>query len=494
VDVDLLFTPEELAAWRAHPASRAELLARALDGDEQVVVELVQETRGWDEGASPDPFASRNSDERLRTGELLDALLMERAMRAAHEEGILWSPLLQEVIYDGLPIHDRVREEIPTAAEEARRAESDPRRAAFLSELAAWVEMAAGEPDASRLLDQLPEHTMGALMHRIARASALPERLFRWLLERRPASLGALAEATRLTPEHAGVLGAQMVDEMLAGRSRLDNADALRTLRRRGLWTWSGAGADVQRLARQARDSFAAERAEVEKSMLTGYSPIVGGEEWERAERALRERRRAGQSARFLIDQADRTAEGFPGLEALLDEVGESRYYLWWASSSPFLGEAGVRALLGRWRGAADAPPVRRAITSELTKNPAALRLAEPRRWLLEELRDPEMLGHALRTEMFAGEEARLIFRRIATGAPALAGDFLEDSEAYAASFLLRSDLATLLAGKVARTRMCAIQFLGRLEERGEVRDTLPPIDLDAFQKEQAERRWTIEF
>jgi hypothetical protein len=460
VDIGALFSAAEIAEWKAlHPALPAAWVDDALHPSELIAEECIYGVLEREDAAAMDPFGPAGTESRLIRDRLLVDLLTERAVRTAHKEGLLWSPLLSHLVYDHLSHAERMGEYGDDAWEEESLGD-EPRRAAYLEALGRWMVSTAGTPEASVLLERLPASTRRSLAYWVGAHLPLTAPVVRWLATAAEGAEGVLAEAATLTPEAAARLGEHLAAELSAGAAGWTAPDALRALRQRGLWTWQPAAAEVAALWDEARRTLGYLPAQQDAPGL----PDAGPSTIETHQQALR-------AVQCLIDQADRGAP-FPAMEEITQAAGTDVFYFEWAGSSPFLDEDGVRALLEAGDRVRDRS-LGGDLSATLASNDAALGRGEVRRWILGG-RDDGTLHRLLERGVWEGDEVRIAFRRLSLLSPYRAVCFLDEHADAAEARLQASDLSVLLASAQAEARMAAIQFLSRLPNPAERPDPLP--------------------
>jgi hypothetical protein len=486
--IGTLYSEAEVAAWwwGAERGLRPRV-ERALGPSEVGARELLREIRQWSSREARESAPGRGvSDESSQDADgltpeacaYLERLLMDRAVRAAHHEGIVWSPLLSETLYDApLPREGESAEDVRARDRGDAPAEDEARRAAFLAEAGRNFLNALGSEYAPGFFLALPQKTRVALVLAVGVDSLLsdrvlsrPSRFFTELLE--------LMLSLPLTAEQAARLGERLAQEVYEGTERHDLVQALRTLRSRHGWAWQPRPGQVRVMLMKVDQMHdQRERDLYDEGPESGFisaEPVV--------RRDLYDAARARHALLYLIDQADRGG-AFPGMEELLGRVAGRAAYLEWAASRPFPDPEGVEQIITawteeeRWRRGVD-------LGAALVANPVVLQGAKARGWLLGN-GQALVLRELLFKDVLEGDEARLAFRRLSTVMPASAKEYLEERAEAAARQLLRSDLGQLLSSENAPARMAAIQFLGRLPEADAVQDLLPPPEI-ANPKEKA--------
>jgi hypothetical protein len=460
-----LFTEEERAALYAEPDIAADDLARALHSDEQVAIQLLRELHAWEHAAANDPRSDPEPYRRNRITDFLTTVLLERAVRSAHQEQILWSPLLSEVIYEGADPYERDRAWGDLAEEEQKSARSNPRRHSFLCALAHWMVGRAGTEEASALLAKLPHPVRHSLLYWVREQHVLTPEIVDWLLQAGGTRAWILATADALTQEAARALGERLVKQMQGGPVDTGAGAALRALRERGLWEWQAVAGDMDGLLRRARES----RPDREVMTFDDAPPFdMLLSEWE-AQNAHRKAAQAEQDSgrqiqRFLIDQADR-GRPFPRVCDLLHGPVDAAAAADWVATSPWRSRDSLLAVVRAWdSGEDDLPGPKSDWANRLAADPDAIALPEVRVWMLENTY-PTTLLQLLNQGVWAGEEAGRAFRRAAQLRAFDAAHFLKSHPDVATALLCRDDLMPLLSSPNSEARLIAIQLIGTLPE-----------------------------
>jgi hypothetical protein len=479
LEVASLFSEEEIAALHTDPHLQSSWRELALSPEETSAIRLIQRLHDWEaDAAGNGAYSSQEEQRRAHVGSVLEVFVLQRAVRDAHKETLLWSPLLQEAIYDGLAAYDRWYAHNGDPTWEAECAQNDQRRSNYLSALAEWTVRHAGSEAAAELLRKLPESTRLSLFHRICERHPLLPGLACWLLETGETGARVLAGARTLSPEGARAIGEHLVARMASGAAPdRSSSAALRTLRQRGLWLWQPAAAELEAL--EARLGSAAPPWDAEDDLPLHYGEEEGtpGRQWARGSDAKREKESVLQIRLFLADQVDRGAP-FPELGILAAGCDDFRSLAEWAVNSPWRDRQMTIDVMRLWDrdGASEERDFSDFdLAPRLAAEPEVVAMPEVREWLLGDRR-PSMLLRLLKAGVWEGDEARLAFRRIAVLRPKSAAEYLRHTRDQAVRVLLRSDLAGLLGCDDAESRLAAIQFLGQMPEEVAPRpDRLPP-------------------
>jgi hypothetical protein len=468
VDLETLFTAAELAAWREHLEDlRPDFLQAAFDPDELGPRDLAARIHGEALFGGGDP----TDPEDLSCALGLQVFLLERAVRTAHQEKHLFSPLLGEVLYARLPV--TTREAISSFLHDEGQPGGpemilgvDAREQAFADALAEW---ALTREDGFAVLRSLQTHWTNvhrSLLQGLRSRTLSAGGFERFLDAFGYVDLDFVADALVRTPEAARVLGEHTIRQIVEDEGGMVGADAgrvLHALERKGLWTW-----------RPSEDEVRAHVARAYEVLMEQKS--------DPAPRGSLESRYT--SADLLIDYGGR-GEPLPSLGELIELLGDDPFFVERLAGNRHASLEELE-MLARHREQ-EHPEWSDEVCDvawALAIHPTALESAPLRRWLLQGRRTDvlEQILPSLR-----GVEYRLAFRRLSLLAPADAVDLLENEEERS-RWLLKSDLAPLLASSDGEARMRALQFLQYLPEG--VDDPLPAPVLRTSEKPEHPSMW----
>jgi hypothetical protein len=463
-----LYSTAELRPWltRTHPEIRP-LVREALEDDERVPLALIQRMRDHCH------FNTGRSD--LLDPELWN-LLVDRAVRTAHLEGILWSPLMRQVVYGPPPAPEPAlgasQEEIDYYEQGLDRhaPARGPVADVYWDALAGWMGERATPEDLQALLCAKEDWLFPALLDRLSTTAPDPSLLLR-LYAARPMDGEVLLMRAAWTPEAAGVLANHLLHDPEPCAGTAPPYAAFRHIRKEGLWEWKPKAGESERLLGELRCSRA------EGALAAAPEPTRGEGADEADTRAVRHWSNRESLLAWLLATHAGLGPGFPSLDEVFEVVRERGTWVEALMANPRTRLDQIRTLVHycetehpEWveRGIVD-------IDGVLMGRADAVADAGFRERLMRSVRTDvlERLVGAL-----DGDERRLTFRRLGLLEPWLAGRMLESDDGTLAGSLCPSDLSVLLASPSSRDRMRALQFIGNLDPES-AEDCLGPPPLE---------------